>query len=252
MSRIHLRPRHRRGFTAIELLVVVIIIFIIILLLLPATRRSREPARRTQCKSNLRNLMLALHNYHDEHGHFPPAFTTDKKGNRLHSWRTLLLPYLEQGELYGRVDLSKPWNHPANAAIRETEVSVFRCPSAAIERCQTCYVGAMGPSAFFKPDGTTRRMRDLADGTSYTIAITEIPREKTIHWMDPSDDFSLAFLTQSTGMFTGNGQTSSHHGGFQVAMSDGSVRLVSHNASPELRTAMTTIDGGEDIESLNP
>ena len=83
-------------FRLVELLVVIGVIVILIGLLLPTVRAAHEPARRSQCCNNLKQIALALHNYADEHGEFPPAYTVDEQGQPLHSWRTLILPYLEQ------------------------------------------------------------------------------------------------------------------------------------------------------------
>ena len=107
------------GQRVVEGLVAVSIITILIALLLPATRSARPAARRTQCKNHLKQIGLALHNYHDAYGSFPPAFTTDADGRPLHSWRTLILPFGEHRTLYDTIDLSKPWDHPDNNAALE-------------------------------------------------------------------------------------------------------------------------------------
>ncbi len=102
--------------TLVEALVVIAIIGILVGLLLPATRAARPAARRMQCSNNFKQLGLAMHNYAADYKCLPPAYTVDAQGNRLHSWRTLLLPYLEENELYKKIDLSKPWNDPDNLA----------------------------------------------------------------------------------------------------------------------------------------
>ncbi len=89
------QPR-KRGFTWVELLVVVAIIGILVILLLPFRRTAGDAARRMQCSNNLKMLALAMHNYHDFYKSLPPAYTVDSQGNHLHSWRTLLLPFLEE------------------------------------------------------------------------------------------------------------------------------------------------------------
>src|SRR5262245_45554919 len=95
----------RRGFTLTEVLVVIAIIAVLIGLLLPAVQTAREAARRTQCANNLKQLGLALHNHHDTHGAFPPAFVN--KGpygttgfSFTHGWSPCLLPYIERQQLY--------------------------------------------------------------------------------------------------------------------------------------------------------
>ena len=83
---------------------------ILLALLLPAVQAAREASRRMECSNNLKQISLAMHSYHDVYGSLPPAYTIDEEGRRLHSWRTLLLPYLEAGQIYEQLDLSQPWD----------------------------------------------------------------------------------------------------------------------------------------------
>jgi type II secretory pathway pseudopilin PulG len=96
-------------------LTVLAILAVVVAMLLPSVRRARPAARRSQCKNNLKQIGLALYNYEADYHAFPPAYTVDADGKPLHSWRTLILPYLDQQPLYARIDLSKPWDDPANA-----------------------------------------------------------------------------------------------------------------------------------------
>src|SRR5262245_6205217 len=89
------KPISRSGFTLAEFLVVVGIIAVLIAFLLPSIRSGGEAARRAQCTNNLKQIALALYNYEQEHKVLPPAYTVDATGRPLHSWRTLILPYLE-------------------------------------------------------------------------------------------------------------------------------------------------------------
>ena len=126
--------RSRRAFTLIELLVVIAIIGVLIGLLLPAVQRIRETANRLKCKNNLKQIGLALHNYHDGMGRLPPGYQTAVGPNNSDlgpgwGWAAILLPYLEQGNLQQQIRLDRQIFDPANAAARTTVLPVFSCPS---------------------------------------------------------------------------------------------------------------------------
>jgi prepilin-type N-terminal cleavage/methylation domain-containing protein len=122
----------RPGFTLIELLVVIAIIAILVALLLPAVQQAREAARRSQCRNNLKQMGIALHNYLDVHRVFPPGATIDlsvsSTGNNT-SWGVhgRILPFIEESNLATEIDLSQAWD--SQLAIDGVKISVFACPS---------------------------------------------------------------------------------------------------------------------------
>jgi len=131
--------RHsRRGFTLIELLVVIAVIAILVALLLPAVQQAREAARRTQCKNNLHNIGLALHNYHDTFRTFPCGWISVDPATHLPSahegitgvgWASMILPNIDQAPLYNIFNANLAIEDPANDQFRLTFLPVFSCPS---------------------------------------------------------------------------------------------------------------------------
>jgi len=134
--------RVRRGFTLIELLVVIAIIAILIALLLPAVQQAREAARRTQCKNNLKQIGLGLHNYESTFGSFPMGYVDVLNGNQAHkdggwAWDAYILPYIDQAPLYNTLDFTRhPYGVVASGATTQANVNAmsvvqpgFKCPS---------------------------------------------------------------------------------------------------------------------------
>ncbi len=137
-------PRKKRGgFTLIELLVVIAIIAVLVALLLPAVQAAREAARRASCKNNLKQIGLALHNYHDVHGVFPSGWvganaagphtglnSPDLIGfNNGFAWGAMILPYVESSPFYDQLNFLVPLTDPANASLIDYAMPTFQCPS---------------------------------------------------------------------------------------------------------------------------
>jgi prepilin-type N-terminal cleavage/methylation domain-containing protein len=122
---------HRRGFTLIELLVVIAIIAVLIVLLLPAVQQAREAARRSSCKNNLKQIGLALHNYHETQGVFPPGYitadvTAPQNASPGFAWSLMLLPFLDQSPLYKHFDFSEPADDDHNLEHGGESLAAFR------------------------------------------------------------------------------------------------------------------------------
>lgn len=130
-----LRAQTKRGFTLIELLVVIAIIAILVALLLPAVQQAREAARRASCKNNLKQIGLALHNYHDTYRTLPPGWIVKTPNESHWGWGAFILPFLEQAPLYQQLrvgnplDLSDSLSDTNLRALLQKPIKGFRCPS---------------------------------------------------------------------------------------------------------------------------
>lgn len=157
-----------------------------------------EEVRRGQCQNKLRQIGRALHEYHDVYGAFPPAYTVDADGNPLHSWRTLILPFLDEKPLYDSIDLSKPWDHAVNVEAREQALSVYRCPSADVPEHHTTYLAIAAPNGCFRP-GAGRKLSEITDGPAFTLMVSEVPTDRSVPWMSPRDADEALILSNWRG-----------------------------------------------------
>lgn len=139
----------------------------------PRCTRPRE----MQCRNNLRNVTLGLIGYKNAHGDWPPPRTFDAQGRPLHSWRTLILPYIDQQELFQSIDLSKPWDDPVNAKAAGTTIPNLICPNSLKAGPHTNYLAVLRKDGSWILDSSGRP----------TILLMDVDDSRAVPWMSTFD-----------------------------------------------------------------
>ena len=270
----------RRAFTLIELLVVIAIIAVLIALLLPAVQQAREAARRTQCRNNLHQLGLALHNYHDTHQCFPPGNVQATAGGApRHSWFTMILPFVDEASIYNAYNFDIHCEGAENTTVGRSLIIQFCCPSdpapgVTATRRQSTYVGNMGSGQNSRTNpppaagqglfwmNSRVRVRDIRDGTSQTFAGGErslLLSGEPPAWVYGNYGYNISNTAMQMNNFGCSGSTppanqcqrsfgSLHEGGAFFLFCDGAVRFVSENVDFNTYRWLSSIANNELID----
>ena len=219
----------------------------IVAFLLPAMKQAQEAAYRAQSENNLKQIGLALYNYQDAHGHFPPAVIVENGVER--SWRVEILPYLDQPALWEAYRKDESWDSPANRKVLESMPLSYRHPSDTREGPFAAYFAVLGKSGDGRPASMWRtgggeeglKLRDVTDGLFSTILAVDAKRD--IPWTKPEEitvDLSQPVDPEQFGGF--------ETGGFQALFGDVSVRFISEQVDPGILRALFTRAGGERVD----
>ncbi len=214
----------------------------------PASRRP------SQCRNNLKQIGLALHNYQSTYGLFPAS----QAGETPVSWRVQVLPFIDEERLYGQYDLESPWDGRTNSPIARTEVRAFNCltsPGSADsdKRYFTDYAMLTGNGAFSQPD-QPRPVDAVTDGLANTLAVTEVSGLNIV-WTEPRDasldEYEVGVNLAGDDQVSTKGILSGWHpGGAHGLLADGAVRFLSEDIDPQVLKALTTIAGGEPVDDF--
>ncbi len=176
-----------------------------------------------QCSNNLKQIGLALHNYRSEFGSFPPIMTKAEDGSPLHSWRVLLLPYLEHESLYDQIDLNQPWDAPVNRALHAQCPPVFRCPELRLREGYTAYQAILDSNAWTQKEEVGKSPLGDSMAVRENVMVLELTRDHVVVWMNPHDpDWAT-----HCGVMTNNAMKQIHRTMVaHLLLVDGSVRAV--------------------------
>ena len=230
----------------------------------PAVDPREDPAR-ARSINNMKQIGLAMHNFISVHGKLPPAVIYGPDGKPWHSWRVLLLPYLERNDLYNAYDFSQPWDSPKNKAVLEKMPDVYRDPIHGDKKePYTHYAAFVGPGSVFPPKGANQidpktpplaggsiGFENVLDGTSNTVLVSSVEPARKIPWTKPEDvDVGPAFKGFGPPGGIAAPYTFRGPGGGKAApflFCDGSVRMIGASVRPQVLSALLTCAGGEVI-----
>jgi type II secretory pathway pseudopilin PulG len=212
------------------------VIGILVSLLLPAVAAARQAAYRNQTQSKLKQIGLCLLNYESAYGHFPARAVFSKEGKPLLSWRVLMLPYMEEGELYKEFHLDEAWDSPHNKPLIARMPAALASPEDSDSSVGiTHYVAPVGKGLMFDGDKGVKAA-DVTDGLSNTILAVEA--DKGVIWTKPDDlevDLDKPF----------NGLGNLWPVGFMAVFGDCHITVISDTTDPATLKALFTRAGGE-------
>lgn len=205
--------------------------------LIPAITQARVAAKRTQSMNNLKQIALAMHNYHDTYKHLPPAVVLGPDGKTPHSWRVELLPFLDNQALYNEYRMNEPWDSEHNQKLLTKIPLFYRSPMDTSDSTNTSYFALTGKDTSF--EGTEGlSFAKFTDGLSNTLMVVE--SKKAVPWTKPED--IPIDLTKELPEFGGW-----YEGGFVGQICDGSVKFIADSIDPKILKLLIQRNDGQPI-----
>lgn len=236
------RERHRKGSTQFF---VAALVGALACATLIGTAWAAEPEdnaetvalKRQVSMNNIKQIVLAMHNYHDTYKAFPPAFST-QEGKPLLSWRVALLPFLDEGNrVYADFHLDEPWDSEHNKPLVAKMPQIFQSPASGLTDGRTVYLTPRGADTMF-PGEKAVKIRSIVDGTSRTIALVEADDDRAVEWTRP-DDWTFDPKHPKAGL--GGLQ----RGGFLTGFGDGHATFFPNTIDADKLKTIFTISGRE-------
>jgi hypothetical protein len=230
------------------------VLIVLGLIFYPAVKDAREAARRSECKGDLFFLRFALQNYHEAYGCFPPPYIADADGRPMHSWRVLILPFIDQARLYNEYRFDEPWDGPNNRKLAgKINKYAFHCasdvPASGEPDAPTAnFLAVVGPGMGWQ-EGKCTKLSDISDDPDSTLLLVEVANSG-VHWMEPRD-LQILQMAPTINPQGGQGISSRHAGGAHVATAGGRVRFLSDRLPAATIRGLLTINGGEQISERN-
>lgn len=240
------RPRRSISLTFLNVLIGVVIVAVLGYLLLPNGVSYRTGPRRPSVMNHLKQIALAMHNYHDTYNSLPRAYFADDQGRRTDSWRVQLLPFLDQEEAFQAYQKGPSMTKTKRNALRKRLGHYFHDPSdGSWQPEHTSFMVVSGPGTMFE-EGRDLTFADCKDGASNTILAVEV-KKSNVNWDDPVD-LDIRTMVMRINASDRNGLGDVRGKGACVAMLDGSVRFLDNKTLESTLRAMITRAGGEMID----
>ena len=208
--------------------------------------RLHPPNKQGMCLSRLKQIAFALEQYHATYGSYPPAYFTDQQGRPNHSWRAMILTELGHPELAAQYRWDEAWDGPNNRKLHRALIRLGHCPGDSPDSPEeTSYVAVVGPGTVF-PGPTSVQQSQIRDGGDTTLLVVEV-HNSGIGWFEPRD-LHVTQMAPTINARHGQGLSSGHTGGANVAFVNCAVFKLPDDLPAEQLRGMLTIDGGERVE----